>query len=206
MGPCILECLTACPAVSGSTLASIFHKQLRQSNIPLPSALVGHPIAALLNRVLVKKAHERTVTAEDVYAELININFSNLVGQIKPNLQSFTDNIHPHELDRTKLLPGNTAYTGLTERKQITALSLCLNVHSVTEEPIDYEVVDTLYRDQKNQCIDTAIRYGAFHVGSLGENLLFYFGYSLHMLYIYLCSYILCKGVNILLANIIIIS
>lgn len=178
-GLVFLECLTACPAVSGSTLASIFHKQLRQSNIPLPSALVGHPIAALLNRVLVKKAHERTVTAEDIYAELISINFSNLVGEIKPTLQSFTDNIHPHELDRTKLLPGNTAYTGLTERKQITALSLCLNVHSVTEEPIDYEVVDALYRDQKNQCIDTAIRYGAFHVGSLGESLLFYFGYPM---------------------------
>ena len=65
-----LECLTGQPVISGSNLASIFHKQLSQSNVPLPAAIVGHPVAGLLRRALQKKVHERTVTASELYAEL----------------------------------------------------------------------------------------------------------------------------------------
>ncbi|WP_274054819.1 AAA family ATPase [Thalassomonas haliotis] len=52
-----------------------------------------------------------------------------------------------------------------------------LNVIALGDSEPDGEVVDAIHRDQKAQCIDTAIRYGAFHVGSLGNTLLFYFGY-----------------------------
>lgn len=65
----------------------------------------------------------------------------------------------------------------MTERKQIRVLFVSLSVHCVADEQIDYEVVETLHRDQKNQCVDIAIRYGAFNVGTLGKMLLFYFDY-----------------------------
>jgi serine/threonine protein kinase len=65
-GLVFIECLTGHPAISGSSLASIFHKQLSQSNVPLPASIVGHPIGALLRRVLQKKSHERSVNATDL--------------------------------------------------------------------------------------------------------------------------------------------
>jgi len=172
-----LECLTGRPAVFGSTLASIFHKQLSQSSVPLPPALAGHPVAALLSRVLVKKAHERMVTAEDIYTELKKINFSNLVGEITTTRQSHADTDHCLEYDRTQVDMGSAGFTGVTERKQITALCLSINVESVNNQLVDFEVMDALHRDIINQCMDIAIRYGAFHVGTLGDTLLFYFGY-----------------------------
>lgn len=179
-GLVFIECFTGQPAMSGSSLASIFHKQLSQSNVPLPSAIIGHPISALLRRVLQKKAHERSVNANELYKELLQINFSNLVGEVgnpseKKNANNTT--VLCGDFDETVINDQAQHPSRLTERKQVTVLSLCLTGHSLSAEAIDYEVLDALLRDQKNQCVDTAIRYGAFHVGSLGDTLLFYFGY-----------------------------
>ena len=181
-GLVFIECLTGQPAITGSNLASIFHKQLSQENVPLPAAIVGHPIAALLRRVLQKKAHERSVNAAALYKDLIHINLSNLVGELvsrKEQNRLSDRKLLPMDCDETLINNNAIYYTGLTERKQITALSIFLSARSVTDNPIDHEVVDALHRDQKNQCLDTAIRYGACHVGSLGDSLLFYFGYPM---------------------------
>ncbi len=179
-GLVFIECLTGQPAMSGSSLASVFHKQLSQSNVPLPATIVGHPIAALLRRVLQKKAHERSVNAQELYKELAQINFSNLVGDIaaaQEHKNHHDITVLNSDFDETIINDKAAYHTGLTERKQITALSINLSAHAVSDEIIDYEVVDTLLRDQKNQCLDTAIRYGAYHVGTLADSLLFYFGY-----------------------------
>lgn len=180
-GLVFIECLTGQPAISGSSLASIFHKQLSESNVPLPAAIVGHPVGALLRRVLQKKVHERSVNIDELYTELVQLNFSNLVGELsaEPIRTAVSDNttMVQHLTDDTQVHDRQQLYTRLSERKQITALCICLNVQSLTDEMVDHEIVDTLHRDQKNQCVDIAIRYGAFHVGSLGDTLLFYFGY-----------------------------
>ncbi|WP_019615209.1 TOMM system kinase/cyclase fusion protein [Psychromonas ossibalaenae] len=179
-GLVFIECLTGQPAMSGSNLASVFHKQLSQSNVPLPAAIVGHPIAALLRRVLQKKAHERTVNARELYQELTQINFSNLVGDMaapKEHRSEHSTTVLRSDFDETVIHDSAMQYSSLTERKQITALSINLSVHSVTDQVIDHEVADALHRDQKNQCLDTAVRYGGFHAGTLGDTQLFYFGY-----------------------------
>jgi len=179
-GLVFIECLTGQPAISGGSLAAVFHKQLSQSNVPLPAAIVGHPISALLRRVLQKKSHERSVDAQTLYNELTQINFSNLVGDMGTAIEAKARQALPllsADFDET-VINNKAAYrTALTERKQITVLSINLCVHAVADAMIDLEVVDTLHRDQKNQCLDIAIRYGAHHVGTLGDTLLFYFGY-----------------------------
>jgi len=180
-GLVFIECLTGRPAISGSNLASIFHKQLNSSNVPLPAAIAGHPVAELLRRVLHKKTSERAVSATEVYKEFIKLNLSTLVGDLtsspaKLELTNSTVSMDAYD-DRTLINDSSTLYTSLTERKQITVLCLSINVKSVTQEKIDLEVIDALHRDQKSHSIDIAIRYGAFHVGTLGDTLLFYFGY-----------------------------
>lgn len=180
-GLVFIECLTGGPAISGSSLASIFHKQLSQSNVPLPAAIAGHPVASLLRRALNKKTTERVAKASDLYAELSQLNFSTLVGEINEGSSSYE-----HLDTATKLSSGSDdtvinefgkSYTRLTERKQITVLCVSLNVKSTGSVEVDHEVIDALHRDQKAKCVDVAVRYGGFHVGTLGDTLLFYFGY-----------------------------
>ncbi|GAA3934195.1 TOMM system kinase/cyclase fusion protein [Litoribacillus peritrichatus] len=180
-GLVFIESLTGQPAVTGSSLASIFHKQLSQSNVPIPASIAGHPIAALLRRVLNKKSQERASSATDIYQELNQINFNSLVGNhnLKPvtsgpqNTEAFA----VMDFQETQINDDAALFTGLTERKQISALCVTLNVLAAAESAVDLEVIDALHRDQKSQCVDIAIRYGAFHAGTLGDTLLFYFGY-----------------------------
>lgn len=184
-GLVFIECLTGAPAISGSSLAAVFHKQLSASNVPLPAALAGHPISALLRRVLNKKTNERVATAADIYQELGQLNFSTLVGDF-----STGSSRTPHQDTTTAMNADSTmvmqdtmvsdaghTFTNMTERKQITVLCVCLDVIAVNDMDIDNEVVGTLHRDQIVQCQDIAIRYGGFHVGTLGDTMLFYFGY-----------------------------
>ncbi len=176
-----IECLTGRAAVSGANLASIFHKQLSQSNVPLPAAIVGHPLATLLRRALQKKVHERTVTAAELFHELNKINISSLVGDFDDQ-KEISQSVEQTSMlasfeQETQIQEGILSLTGLTERKQLTVLAVCLKVRNVSAELVDPEVIDALFRDQKSQTIDTAIRYGAFHVGTLADTSLFYFGY-----------------------------
>ncbi|WDE01600.1 TOMM system kinase/cyclase fusion protein [Thalassomonas actiniarum] len=188
-GLVFIECLTGKPAISGTSLASVFHKQLSQSNVPLPPSLAGHSVSALLRRVLNKKAGERASNAAELYHAFHQLNFSTLVGDLTQNTDHHfsTDNtlvVQPGDnetlINDTQINDSSVVqatYASLTERKQITALAVVLNVKAIGDSEPDGEVVDAIHRDQKAQCIDTAVRYGAFHVGSLGNTLLFYFGY-----------------------------
>ena len=181
-GLVFIECLTGRPAISGSNLASVFHKQLNQEPVPLPTAIAGHPLAILLRRVLAKKARERSTDALALFQELSQINLAALLMDrpVAP-LDPYT----PADATTTGVNAGNAQtlvnnrnnlYTGLTERKQITVL--CLRIEArATAEGIDHEVINALHRDQKAQCCDIAALYGALHVGALGDTLLFYFGY-----------------------------
>lgn len=177
-GLVFIECLIGRPAVYGGNLASVFHKQLSQSNVPLPAAIAAHPVSSLLRRALHKKTHERTVTAEELFAELKQMNFSNLVGDLTGEFGAQKEK-QAEELDGdfTQVNENIQQITTLTERKQLTAMAVCLQIRKVSDEDQDAEVIDALHHDQLNQCVDTAIRYGAFHVATLGDTMLFYFGY-----------------------------
>lgn len=175
-----LECLTGEPAVTGPNLASVFHKQLSQTNVPLPAALVGHPIAALLRRALQKKAHERTITSSELFVELKQLNFSNLVGNLSgQNTIASADTTACVSVSEQLTMANDNvhAFTRLTERKQITVLAVCVKARKASDDIVDAEIVEALHHDQKNQCVDIAVRYNGTHVGTLGDTMLFYFGY-----------------------------
>ncbi|MCF6436715.1 TOMM system kinase/cyclase fusion protein [Pseudoalteromonas sp. MMG022] len=177
-GLVFLECLTGLPAVTGNSIASIYHKQLSDVHIPIPSALLGHPLSELLRRVLHKNATERVITGAETYSELSKMNVSNLVG-VLADVQA------QHGFDDTTVLirdddPNHRAvqeYTALTERKQLTVLAVRLSVKALNSNEKDYDVIDTVYKSQRNNLIDIATRYGAYHVGNLADTCLFYYGY-----------------------------
>jgi len=173
-GLLFLECLTGQPAVRGASMASIFHKQLSQHDVPIPAALVEHPLGVLLRKALRKQSFERNVEASELYQQLKAINVNNIVGAMSTSEPGHY--LLPNG-DLTATQNAMNLFTGVSERKQITVLALSLQVRVTTDAPFDQEVVEAIYRDQKSQVIDTAIRYGGFHVGSLGDVALIYFGY-----------------------------
>lgn len=180
-GLVFIECLTGRPAIYGASLASIFHQQLSQSNVPLPAAVVGHPVGGLLRRALNKKIDERIDKASELYNQLQQMNLSTLVGELNIHA-GYHGQAAPDDNTELMLSMEQTqieeygSFTRLTEVKQITVLCVSLDIKAI-EEDIDHEIIDTLLWDQLLQCQDIAIRYGAFHVGTLGDTLLFYFGY-----------------------------
>ena len=179
-GLVFIECLTGVPTISGSSLASIFQKQLNPTPVSLPPALVGHPVADLLRRVLDKKTSERAGSAIDVYKAFRQLNFASLVGDIyQGDSEIGINKTNRERINASDTLLGDSIFlnSNLTERKQITVMSIALNPRSTSEVISNHEVIDTLYRDQKIQCVDVAVRYGATHVGTLGNTMLFYFGY-----------------------------
>ncbi|MCE2029021.1 TOMM system kinase/cyclase fusion protein [Sessilibacter corallicola] len=173
-----IECLTGRPAVSGSSLASIFHKQLAANSIPLPTALISHPLGELLRKLLIKNRYDRYGNAVQVYSDLKNINVNTLVGDIHPanstNQYSPDSITHQTDIDETQLI--SFQYTNLTERRQICVLCFSLNIHT-DQSTTDVEVLTTLLEDQNNLCSDLAARYGGYSSGKLGNISMFYFGY-----------------------------
>ncbi|TMO60463.1 TOMM system kinase/cyclase fusion protein [Pseudoalteromonas aurantia] len=172
-----LECLTGLPAITGSSIASIYHKQLSDVNVPLPAPLLGHPLASLLRRILKKNAIERVITSQESFNELNSINVANLVGILtKGEAQhGFDDETVVLRKDAQENSSAN--HTLLTERKQITVLALKISITEVSTNTKDLDVIDALNKAQLNQCVDIATRFNAYHVGTLGDMLLFYFGF-----------------------------
>ncbi|WP_063340092.1 protein kinase domain-containing protein [Marinomonas sp. SBI8L] len=208
-GLVFIECLTGEPAITGNSLASIFHKQLSLSNVPIPTAVAGHPVANLLRRVLNKKVNERAGDAGLIYNDLKQININSLVGDLSLK-QNSNDNEYVNEfnqygdknkefaisnsictddfnkesvalaLQETQINTAIEISSSIIEQKQISVLCVTLTLSGILHfdsSESDLELLDVIHRDSRSQAIDIAIRYGAYHAGTLGDTLLFYFGY-----------------------------
>ncbi len=178
-GLVFLECLTGKPAVTGSGIASVFHQQLNQAEIPLPAAIAGHPLAALLRRVLKKKLSERVTDSTELYQLLTAINVSNLVGQLNQANAETPSTTITNELDddATVLAHHAVSFTRMSERRYVTVLAVVLSIDTTRGNNQDPEVIDAIHVDQKSHIQDIAARFGGFNAGNLADTLLFYFGY-----------------------------
>ena len=177
-GLLFLECLTGKAAISGTTLAEIFHKQLSPQEVALPPALLRHPLGILLRRVLQKDSRERATDARSLYAELKSMNLLNIGGELHPTRSTLRDAPHTPLQLTLDYLPASA--TGQIEQRQITVMCCSLAVAPLAEAGVELdalEALETLQRDQLNLCSDTCQRHGAYLAGSLGDNLMFYFGY-----------------------------
>ena len=179
-GLVFLECLTGLPAITGSSIAAVYHKQLSDMQVSIPSSLLGHHIADLLRRVLIKNATDRVITGDALYQEVAQVNMSNLVGVLADlRVQQQADDDTMIMRDDGPAGASMQNFTAHIERKQITVLAMRLSSKVITDKELDLDIVDTLFRSQRNHCIDIATRYGATHVGNLADSVLFYFGYPI---------------------------
>lgn len=177
-GLVMLECLTGKPAVTGNSVAEIFHKQLSPLCVPIPSSLAAHPLASLLGKVLNKNVIERADDAKHIYAELQAINLSTLVG----SLVDSSPVTAVEDADLTQTLTSTLTQTSAwgqikSERRQITALSFALSISNTNESLFDTDIIDELQTDQLNLCVNTCIQHGGYLCATLGNIAMVYFGY-----------------------------
>lgn len=67
-GLVLFEALTGRRAITGSSVADMFHRQLRAEPIPVPAALVGHPLGDLLASTIEKSLSRRAGSAAALLA------------------------------------------------------------------------------------------------------------------------------------------
>jgi TOMM system kinase/cyclase fusion protein len=164
-GLIFLECLTGQQAVRGATLAEVFHQQLNPHPILLPGAVVDHPLAGLLRRVLQKDASLRTADARQVYEDLRHVDVSNLVGKLVPPRAPGSDTW----VDGQMLRPA--------QWRQVTTLCCNLVLKHADRAEADVDAMDGLLLEQIRLCMDIGARFGGYFAGALGGVLRFYFGY-----------------------------
>ncbi len=175
-GLVFLECLIGAPVMQGASAAEIYHRQLSAQEVPIPSAIIDHPLAGILRRVLKKKPTERCTDGESLWRELRAVNLSDIVGQI----QSQSDQSQLNQcLSVNEATVVNSG--AFLEKRQITVLccSVSLMPSSNNDETKDSEIeaLEILQQDQFNQCRDIATRFGGELAGCLADRMLVYFGY-----------------------------
>lgn len=166
-----LECLTGEPVMSGDSVAEIFQQQLHASNVPLPPAIAGHPLADLLRRVVMKNSRERAGEAMAIHKQFKGINFSTLVGKI-----SKLGVVPGDENNVTAAYPLGW-HDRRSEKRQITVLCIKLNLLQLESATLDMETLDAIQKDQLNLCRDIGARFGGHIAGALADNVMVYFGY-----------------------------
>lgn len=173
-GLVFLECLTGRAVMRGATLAEIFHRQLSPDDVPLPPAILGHPLGDLLRRVLHKNQKDRTGRTDQLYHDFQKLNLSSIVGNL--NRTTADSNDSAGNIENTETV---SPWPMLQiERRQITVLCCSLGLMPVSDVPEhDFEALDALQRDLLSLCTDMGARYGGYLSGSLGDCVMMFFGY-----------------------------
>jgi TOMM system kinase/cyclase fusion protein len=161
-GLIFLECLTGQRAVRGATVQELIFQQLGEEPIALPEWLEGHRLGRLLRRVTHKDARARTVTAQELLREL---EACGTQGWPSPGAA------RPHAVEDSH------AVSASGERRQLTAVCCGVRLERGERETADVEDLDRLLRAQHAVCTQLARRHEASVGGTLGEQLLLYFGY-----------------------------
>jgi TOMM system kinase/cyclase fusion protein len=173
-GIVFLECLVGKPVFAGDAMADVVYRQLGPEPIPLPRALEGHPLGALLRRSTHKDASQRDVDARRLLQELEQLDLDGLAredfihdgsGAAPSSAFAPTHNLGPP----VRLLHG--------ERRQITAVSCALTVTISAERTLDIEEIDEILGAGQAVCAAVARRHGGHVATALGHQVLLYFGY-----------------------------
>ncbi|HAP65072.1 MAG TPA: hypothetical protein DCR93_38195 [Cytophagales bacterium] len=127
----------------------------------------------MLRSVLQKQPEERAANTKLVADQLQNINFLTLVGKIHTSRISGPDSVQ----DITMLSHLGRSITHQAEKRLLSAV--CIQIKADVAEGLEWddELLDTVQADQIAFCMELAVRYGGFVVGSLLDTITVYFGF-----------------------------
>ena len=178
-GLVFLECLTGQPVYAGSAQSEIIFKQLSPDAVPLPAALVHHPVGTILRRATEKDVSARNTTAIELFKALESADFNGLSregirngmpGDFSPTPSPGVEALVGEGESRSEKLPD------AKDRRQVTAL--CCRVDTITSKAkgIEPEELDALLGGSFKAFVDIAMAHKGRTAAILGDELLFYFG------------------------------
>jgi serine/threonine protein kinase/tetratricopeptide (TPR) repeat protein len=178
-GLVFLECLTGQPVYAGSSQAEIIFKQLGPDPVPLPAALVDHPVGAILRRATEKDVAARSATANELLTALENVDFAGLSRERILSRKSGESPITPKPGVDTLVGEGESGPAPLTagkDRRQVTALCCRVDTFASEGKGIGTEELDQLLSDSARAFSDVVLAHKGRPAAILGDELLYYFG------------------------------
>ena len=200
-GLLVIECLTGHAVMQGTSVAEILYQQLSPVDVALPPAIAAHPLGTVLRKALNKDPRQRAGSAEELGRHFREIHFPALVGELNyrparlavPSAAAATAASITVARNGNRSRPMAAAGVVAGERRQVTALCCSVTISSdargvaagvdvsgVADEDaasVNRDALDAYAAQWLTQCSDIAIRYGGQVAGTLGDTLLFYFGY-----------------------------
>ncbi|WP_437944996.1 TOMM system kinase/cyclase fusion protein [Sorangium sp. So ce296] len=195
-GLVFLECLTGVPVYAGGSAADILYQQLNPAPVPIPAALQGHWLGALLRHVTQKDEAAREASAAALVPALDACDVAALSRDAiargaasgepqdtpvdplgggsaagAPRAYAFfaPTVTHPPDAATLATLDG--------ERRQLTVVCCALDAIAATPEGLDVEEIDGLLRAEVAACADIARSHRGHVAAALGDRVLIYFGY-----------------------------
>ncbi|WP_437603637.1 protein kinase domain-containing protein [Sorangium sp. So ce590] len=126
-GLTFLECLIGAPVMHEATVAEVIFRQLSPEPVPIPRALRGHPLGALLEHATAKSPAHRFRSARDAYEQLEGCDVSTIPWPLPRDKERggsleqrsiATRAVHPAEADQeTQLVPSEPEPPPGTQRR-----------------------------------------------------------------------------------------
>jgi TOMM system kinase/cyclase fusion protein len=175
-GLVFLESIVGRRVFDGPSSAEIAHRQLSPDPVPLPARLQKHWLGTLLKWTLEKDAGRRAGDAALLMERLLEKR--DLGELVDPNGYFVEDEsvelATAHDTAEAPLPATGALDTG--ERRQLTAVCCSIGVRP-NQPPRSPEALDQALRDAQALCVQVARRFGGHEAGTLGGQVLVYFGF-----------------------------
>jgi TOMM system kinase/cyclase fusion protein len=178
-GLVFLECIVGRRAYDGPSSMEIAHRQLSPDPVALPARLQKHWLGTLLKWTLEKDAGRRAGDAALLMERLLEKRgLGDLVDQNGYFVENENDEMATtaRNIIAESPLPATGGAVGAGERRQLTAVCCSIGVRpNLPARPP--ETLDQALRDAQALCVQVARRFGGNEAGTLGGQVLVYFGF-----------------------------
>lgn len=190
-GLVFIECLTGRRMFVARTVEEVIHEQLSCNPVPIPDALAGHPLAALLELVTRKDHTNRRISARQALArleacDLGSVDTVRLAIEPEPALpasldEAATRTVAPLSVDSNSHL-GAPSPLLTDERRQVTVVSCSLYAIPATgpatpDPDMDVEELQEHMRDEVIAVVEFARDRAGHVLCETNNRVLLYFGF-----------------------------
>lgn len=172
-GLLFLETLTGKHPYNGISVAEIVQKQLSTTLVPIPLTLSNHPLGTFFSWILNKETQRRAGDAKLILSRMDKLEYDSLcdMSGFLINSKDITSPISQPPFRRE-----TQKSTKMSERRQITALSVMLKIAS-SNNSMKEDILDEIYHNLLEICCEVIEDAGGYIEGQIYDKINALFGY-----------------------------